>query len=101
MAYFNTTNETDPKLGEFKEKARSQEASIMLHVDLITSRLRTSSWTPSELHAHTLQDAPLTSVRRAINMLTASGRLRKTDRFRIGRYGRKEHVWIKHVEEQS
>ena len=36
---------------------------------------------------------PITSIRRAISTLTKAGKLTKTNELRMGRHGKKTHVW--------
>jgi hypothetical protein len=48
---------------------------------------------PEDVHGLVLQDAPLTSVRRAITNLTNNGWLVRTDGCKVGRYGRKVGLW--------
>ena len=89
MTYFNTTHQVGQMLIEFNARAKAQDRAILdVFADL-------GALTPSQAwHAVSRYKWPLTSVRRSITTLTASGRLRKLDHKVTGYYGRPEHVWI-------
>ena len=87
MSYFNTTSETNPELGQYRQRAWNQDEVVMNWFDLL------GSGTPSQVHQDVLQSAPLTSIRRSITNLTNEGKLVKTERKKQGAYGRPEYVW--------
>lgn len=87
--FYNTTNETNPELKAYREKAMKQDDVIMLFFETAFNPY----YTPSEVWQGTLPNAPLTSIRRSITNLTDDGRLVKTQRKRKGLYGRPEYIW--------
>jgi hypothetical protein len=89
MTYFNSTHQVGQMLIEFNARAKAQDRAILdVFADL-------GALTPSQAwHAVSRYNWPLTSVRRSITTLTASGRLRKLEHKVTGYYGRPEHVWI-------
>lgn len=91
MSFYNTTSETGLQLAEYQQKAGEQNMTVM---ELFRHYKRPLS--PSEvlrLWPSALRLPPLTSVRRAITTMTASGALVRTDQKREGMFGRMEHVW--------
>ena len=90
--YHNTTESTQPELGQYREKAKSQE-------DRILESLRQppnmgKSYSPSLIKSVLFPSTPITSVRRALTNLTDAGHLVKTDKQVRGPYGRPEFEWM-------
>lgn len=87
--FHNTTNETGTILERSERKASRQEDVILALFK------RGGEYTPDEvwqnLYAGTM--VPITSVRRAITNLTNLGQLEKTDKQRVGMYGKQVYVW--------
>jgi len=52
---------------------------------------------PSMVHFLTKLKCPITSIRRAMSDLTKSGSLKKTPKYTIGKFGKKEHLWVRSV----
>ena len=88
--FYNTTNETNPDLTEYRNKALNQDERVL---ELFRARIQ-ASYTPSEVLSAAFDRTPITSVRRSMSNLTDEGRLVKTDGKREGIYGRLEHVWV-------
>jgi hypothetical protein len=93
--FFNTTNETGEELKESWRKVGDQE-------ELIEEFFRVNSdkiFTPDEIQSTIpgFVGTPITSIRRAMTNLTASGVLRKTNIKRLGRYGKKNYCWAYNV----
>ena len=87
--FYNTIELTGNELEKAQLKAGTQDYEI-----LALFKLKGSDLTPSEvLNAYHHWNVPLTSVRRAINTLTALGYLEKTKTLRMGMYGKPEHAW--------
>lgn len=87
--YFNTTNLKGHALLDRTNKCKSQHDKILrLFEDKI-------ELTPSEVYHHFSCEFPITSARRAINVLTEQGLLIKTDKTKVGIYGDKEFYWRK------
>ena len=88
MNYFNTTNETK-NLKKYQKKAQSQDDIILeffiLHKDTVFS--------PDYVLDELGLECPITSVRRSISNLTKQGKLIKTDRKVLGKYGRLTNTW--------
>lgn len=86
--FFNTTGERGETLKRYRRKARRQEVKVLSFFER-----EPGGHTPSEVHPLTLPEAPLTSVRRAITVLTKKRQLEKTGEKRRGPCGRPELVW--------
>lgn len=88
MNFHNTNNETGAVLERSEAKVRTQEDRILDHFR------RGGEHTPDEVWGHLFKNGtPLTSVRRAITNLTNDGYLEKTERQRIGMYGKQVYTW--------
>jgi len=88
--HYNTTAESGETLKLFRAKARSQEDEVLRVFQTYRYAL-----SPSQVQQMSprLRVCPLTSIRRAIHELTASGRLRKLERKKPGPFGRPEFLW--------
>jgi len=93
MSYYNTTHEVQPELFQFRQAANRQDVMVLSFFRQHLGELFTPSeiWTRTGLEARAV---PLTSVRRALSNLTASGYLVKTSTKRRGPYGRFECCWV-------
>ena len=87
MSYFNKTSETGERLVEYRLKASSQDELIL------EMFMNGELYSPSQVQAAVLPNAPITSVRRAITNLTTIGKLVKTGRKVRGLYNRPEYCW--------
>ena len=87
--FYNTTGERDPELSEYREQAKSQDETILEFFECYHAL----SFTPFEIQAAVMIEAPITSVRRSITNLTTAGKLRRTDEKREGDYGRPCYCW--------
>jgi len=89
MSYYNTTNLTGTELDDSHEKAQRQEYVVLgifqRHKELTAS----DAWS----YYTARKRAPLTSIRRSITNLTTDGHLKKTDRQKIGMYGKPEYIY--------
>ena len=85
--YFNTTNESD-NLVTYQEKAKSQNDILMAYFN----QFPYSCFSASML-IEVLPNAPITSIRRSLTVLTKAGKLRKTAFTVMGMYGRLEYAW--------
>lgn len=85
--YWNTTHLHGDELAARKAKAQVQEAAILA---LFRVHGTLGPWEVWELldHKH-----PITSIRRAITNLTGRDLLVKTDTYRDGPEGAREHLW--------
>ena len=93
--YYNTNQETGKELRTSRAKTETQEKVIYE----LFSMNRNSYITPYEvseaLSAMNMlgANAPITSIRRAMTNLTIEGKLTKTDRRKMGPYGKKCFCW--------
>jgi hypothetical protein len=90
--YFNTAAENQSDVIQYTEKAKTQAEII---IDLYPGLLNKEG-SPSQVHRFLALMAyfwPITSVRRAISVLTREGKLIKTDRVVRGPYGRNERIY--------
>lgn len=85
--YFSTTRLPPEELAQAIAAAADQTERV-----LAVFRARVAL-TPSQAHGYMPGNAPITSIRRAISVLTDAGALVKTDRYLVGPHGAKEHVW--------
>ena len=86
--YFNTTNQSGIDLKRSRKSCGEQE---MIITEMFRERGRLS---PSQAHhLYPDQATPLTSIRRAITVLTGKGVLQKTNEQTPGAYGKSEYVW--------
>ena len=88
--YFNTTNEEGDILKEHGLKANKQAVKILKFF-----KQKKDKFTPSQIWREVFNpdETPLTSIRRAITVLTNKGVLEKTEEKVEGIYGRPEHKW--------
>lgn len=90
MSFHNTNNESGIELGESIVKAIRQEELILEYFKLHPQ----DKFTPFEIQsALGLMATPITSIRRAITNLTADDKLIKTDKQKVGDYGKKNFCW--------
>ena len=87
--YYNTNNETGETLAKSRDRAKTQQDSILAFFMAHPN----DHFSPDFIALNVLPEAPLTSVRRAITNLTSEGKLDKTDTMTMGRYGKKVHTW--------
>lgn len=85
-AFYNTTNEAGSTLREYRFKAADQTDRVLAEM------IRLGKASPSRVGS-AFPSVPLTSIRRAMTVLTGRGLLVKLDERVIGAYGRREHVW--------
>ncbi len=86
--YFNTTSETGDVLKRSKEKCGRQEDEIAAMFEFY------KQLSPSQVYElYPDANTPITSIRRAITVLTDKKVIEKTNQQVIGLYGKKEYVW--------
>ena len=86
--FYNTNAESGAELAASKKQAGKQEAEIL---NLFAGG---KEYTPSEIAFFlSNKNYPITSIRRAMTNLTQAGFLEKTDRFKMGPLGKREHIW--------
>ena len=86
--YFNTTHESGVELKRSRKSCGDQEVVI---AEMFRNHGRLS---PSQAHRlYPDNGTPLTSIRRAITVLTNKGLLQKTDEQVRGVYGKPEYIW--------
>ena len=88
--FYNTINEVTNTLVASNKTSRTQEDIIL---DCFKSAREPLS--PSMVHFLTKLKCPITSIRRAMTDLTKSGSLNKTPKYTIGKFGKKEHLWVR------
>jgi len=89
MDYHNTNNESGSTLRTSQKKAAKQQDVILdlfyWHPEMCL--------TPFEVQTLTELKSPITSIRRAITNLAEAGKLIRTDKMRLGIYGKQNHTW--------
>ena len=94
--YYNTNEEMGDELhASWAQTAKQDELIYSIFAsDLMNFN---GGLTPEAVHNTCIEFYdkmwPITSIRRAINTLTKSGKLTKTNEFRISEYGKKTHIW--------
>ena len=88
MSYFNTTNEKGEELKRNHAKAITQDQRIFNIYNAERVPL-----TPYDIYIMMGDGTPITSIRRAINTLTAEDKLIKTNIKRKGMYGKLNYAW--------
>lgn len=92
--FFNTINQTGQKLKASKIKAERQETKVLALFHILGGPL-----TPAQVYDMMItwglisDKTPLTSIRRAINVLTKEGKLEKTYNKKLGNFGVPNHTW--------
>lgn len=98
MSYFNTTNLSGPTLFDSLEKTAGQDEVILNYF----RRHHVLMFTPCDIWKILFTaDTPITSIRRSISSLTASGHLIKTDQFKKGIFGKKVFFWKYNLENKK
>jgi len=96
MSYYDTTSlRTQLQIEEYKQmlvKTEKQEKVVKMLANEFTNKTFSPSMMHSMMERHG-RKVPITSVRRAISDLTREGVLKKTDKQRIGYYGKREYMW--------
>ena len=87
--FYNTINEVSSLLVTSHTNTKTQEAIIL---DCFKSAKEPLS--PSMVHFLTKLKCPITSIRRAMSDLSKDGKLVKLEQFTIGKFGKREHLWI-------
>jgi hypothetical protein len=78
--YYNTTTLSGRELRQYETAAAGQESDVLALFQTYPDR----DFSPDDVHQRVLQDAPITSVRRAMTNLTTRGLLVKTERKTLG-----------------
>ncbi len=89
MTYHNTTGQSDSELERRQQQAETQEARVLAFFREHPS----GEFTPEDVRARVLPNAPLTSARRAITNLTNAQLLEKTERQVKGSFGHAVNCW--------
>ena len=93
MTYHNTLAHEQPLLGEYQQKAMSQDEQIWKAIQIMGYRGVTPWQIKDWLLNYYVLDYEITSVRRSMNTLTREEKLVKTDEQRMGKKGRPETIW--------
>ena len=78
---------------ELKESRKDAEGQCKIILDFFKGNTQ-GVFTPFEVQLYAgMVKTPITSVRRALNTLTAAGKIVKTEIMRNGEYGVRNHTW--------
>ena len=91
-AYFNTTSLKGDDLKTSEGKAFNQ-TSVVYELFKRYGQMSPSQCLDRYIETTRLTPPPITSIRRAISVLTEAGSLEKTDKMIMGSYGKPEHIW--------
>ena len=94
MTFYNTIKESGKTLSKSKAKAKTQENVI---IDIFKANPN-KLYTADDIMAVSGLNCPLTSIRRGITNLLNEDSLIKTDKMKIGRYGKLTHCYKLKVE---
>ena len=89
MSYYNTNSETGDTLTTSRTRVNVQEREIIAVFNGRPGR----KMTPFDVQDDVGHHVPITSIRRAITILTSRGLLTKSDAMKLGRYGKMNHCW--------
>jgi len=87
LDYYNTNHEVREVLNNSISKNQIQQNLILKFF-----QVHSSNFTPCEIETY-FPNFPLTSIRRAVTNLTREGKLIKTHKMKIGKYGKQCHTW--------
>jgi hypothetical protein len=78
---------------ELKERRKDAEGQCKIILDFFKGNAQ-GVFTPFEVQMYAgMVKTPITSIRRALNTLTAAGKIVKTEIMRNGEYGVRNHTW--------
>lgn len=98
QSYYNTTHENPEMIKGFIKICKSQEELIQNYF-LIHSE---KDFSPDEIKQNLkLNYTPITSIRRAITNLTKRGVIFKTNKKKIGNFGRMTYTWQYFTQEKQ
>jgi len=89
MTYYNTTHLDGSELKEAHAKAETQEQMIKAIFQRHKELTASDAWS----YYTARKRCPLTSIRRSITNLKADGYLIKTNRQKLGMYGKPEYIY--------
>jgi hypothetical protein len=89
MTFYNTINEVANTLASAQRTTSTQESLILACFRAVKEPL-----SPSMVHFYTKLKCPITSIRRGMTNLANSGKLIKTDELTMGKFGKREHLWV-------
>lgn len=93
MTYFNTNNTLQHELMLREQESEAQEKLVLRQYNDFKKATASMVWEQLIAKRKIHHLTPLTSIRRAISVLSKNGILRKVDEVRIGYYGRNEHYY--------
>jgi hypothetical protein len=89
MKHFYNTPKLDGKpMVKAERDAEGQETVLLRYFKLY------KSMSASQAHSHFPKSVPLTSIRRAMTNLMKAGKVEKTEKQRIGLYGKPEFIYV-------
>ena len=89
--FYNTIDLKGSELQDALQKTEVNKERIYLLLKYLKGY-----YTPFQVQAQynrLFKEIPITSVRRALTDLTNEGRLKKSDRMKVEKYGAKNHLW--------
>lgn len=89
--FYNTINASGQSLINAINSAKTQDERVLAILQLFDRPV--TPFQVREKYNQYYRPAPITSIRRALNTLTAAGRAEKTDVMRLGDYGKSNYTW--------
>lgn len=90
LSFFNTISLKGEELKEATEKAMVQEDMVLF---IMCDGQEYTPFEVQEIYNRIFSPVPITSIRRAITVLTDKGKLEKLDEMKEGNYGKPNHKW--------
>lgn len=90
LSFFNTINLKGEELKEAVIICNKQETRIL---EIMKYRGEMTPFEVSKLYDGFYDPVPITSIRRAMTVLTEKGKLEKLDEMKEGNYGKLNHKW--------
>ena len=89
MSYYNTTNEVNPEMSQFRCKSKRQDTIVLNIAKKLNKRFSASEI----FKEYPTPNTPITSIRRAINTLKNDNKIKQLDIKTVGLYGRNEFLY--------
>jgi len=92
MGFFNTNKESGNTLRNSKAKVVTQDEQVMAVFES-SYQYGTGYCNADDVLSISKMKCPITSIRRSLTNLTNEGKLIKTDRMKMGGYGKMTHLY--------
>lgn len=90
ISFFNTIDLTGRQLSEAENQAYKQDDRVL---QILKSGDKMTPFEVSEIYNSLYNEAPVTSIRRSMTVLTDRGLLQMCDEMKVERFGKPNHYW--------